>query len=85
MRSLMIVIAFVLAPQLAGAQTGSGSATGSAAPAPAEGKPAQPEGWMVKPPVRNPAAPPTAEELRKVCADAMNADPTFADKIVTKL
>ena len=40
---------------------------------------------MVKPPVRNPAAPPTAEELRKVCADAMNADPTFADKIVTTI
>ncbi len=50
--SLMIVIAFVLAPQLAAAQT--------------------------------PAAP-TTEQLRKTCADAMNADPSFTDTIVSTI
>lgn len=54
MRSLMrkmIVIAFVLAPQLAAAQT----------------------------------PPATVDQLRKTCADAMNADPAFADTIVTTI
>ncbi len=31
-----------------------------------------------------PAAP-TTEQLRKTCADAMNADPAFADTIVTTI
>ena len=65
MRSLMILIALVvgvsgLAPQLAEAQTGSGSAdAGSAAEAPAA------QGLKIQLPE------PTPEELRKICADAM--------------
>lgn len=72
MRSLMIVIAFLLAPPLAAAQSGSGSDAGSgssAAPAPT-------------PPPAPPPAAPNAADLRKTCADAMNADPSFAQAIV---
>ncbi len=71
MRSLMIVIALCLAPQLAAAQTGSGSADGSAAsppPAPQE--------------LKMPIPEPTPDELRKICADAMNKSPGFAGDIV---
>jgi hypothetical protein len=54
---------------------GSGSAMGSAAataPAPAT------------PPAMPPATTPLgAADLRKTCTDAMNADPTFADAVVT--
>jgi hypothetical protein len=66
----LILIAFVLAPHLAAAQAGSGSADGSAESAPAEKKPPLP------PP------PAGAADLRKTCADAMNADPSFAQQIV---
>jgi hypothetical protein len=65
----MIVIAFVLAPQLAGAQTGSGSAAGSAAPEPSAGQP---------PP---PPPGPSAAELHKRCADALNAADKAGDKV----
>lgn len=76
MRSLMILIALVvgvsgLAPQLAEAQTGSGSAdAGSAAEAPAA------QGLKIQLPE------PTPEELRKICADAMNKNPGFSEAIV---
>ncbi len=70
---LFILIAFVLAPQLASAQpTGSGSAgSGSAAAQPAD----------PPPPAPAPAPAPSAADLRKICADALNADPTFAMSI----
>ena len=100
MRSFMIMIVLVLAPQLAAAQSGSGSAgsagsglagsgsagsgsagtgsAGSAAP-PSAGEPATPPTVLQTPPA------PTADELRRTCADAMNANPGFADKIVSTI
>ncbi len=76
MRSLMILIAACLAlglaPQLAAAQTGSGSADAGSA---AVGS-AAPEALKIQPPE------PTPAELRKICADAMNKSPGFADDIV---
>ncbi len=92
MRSLKILIAaclvFGLAPRLAAAQTGSGSAAGSAAAGSAAGSatgsdaaagaPQVPEAqtFKMQPPE------PTPAELRKICADAMNKSPGFADDIV---
>lgn len=75
---LMILIAFVLAPQLASAQpTGSGSAgSGSAGSGSAAVQPADPP-----PPAPAPAPAPSAADLRKICADALNADATFAMSI----
>lgn len=54
---------------------GSGSATGSAAVDPAAGSAA---------PTPSPPPAPTAaiDDRRKMCTDAMNADPSFRDKIV---
>lgn len=45
---------------------------------------AQPDGAppAEAPPAEAPPAPPDAAALRKTCADAMNADPTFAAAIV---
>lgn len=85
MRSLMILIVLVVAPRLAAAQAetgsagsdaagsgsaGSGSATAGSATAPA------PQALKMQPPE------PTPEELRKICADAMNKNPMFAEQIV---
>jgi hypothetical protein len=75
MRSLLILIAASLvfgvsglAPRLAAAQTGSGSAAAATAP--------EPSGLKMQPPE------PTPEELRKICADAMNKNPGFSEAIV---
>lgn len=103
MRSFMIMIVLVLAPQLAVAQSGSGSAsagsasTGSAsagsgaagsasagtdAGSAAAGSASSP----TSPSSGEPAIPSaTPDELRKICADAMNANPGFADKIVSTI
>lgn len=72
MRSLLVLIAACLvsglAPQLAAAQTGSGSAAAPTSP--------EPQALKIQPPE------PTPAELRKICADAMNTSPGFADDIV---
>lgn len=73
MRSLMILIALCVAPQLAAAQAGSGSA--AVVPTAAE---APPEPQALKMPIPEP----TPTELRKICADAMNQNPGFSDAIV---
>ncbi len=109
MRSFMIMIVLVLVPQLAAAQSGSGSAgsagsaatgsagsagsatggsaaTGSAATGSAGSAGSAAAGEPAIPPtVMQPAPAPTADELRKTCADAMNANPGFADKIVSTI
>jgi len=78
MRSLMIVFVMFLAVPVASAQTGSGSAeagAGSAA-APVPAPAADPATLKMQVPE------PTPEELRKICADAMNKNPGFAEDIV---
>ncbi|HVK85859.1 MAG TPA: hypothetical protein VM513_17185 [Kofleriaceae bacterium] len=77
---VIIALWIALVPMVATAQPGS---AGSAAPAAGSSDAPQ----AVMPQVPEPAAPPpsaapSAADLRKTCADAMNADPTFADAIV---
>jgi cell division protein FtsL len=69
-----ILFVLCMVPAIAFAQpSGSGSA-----PAPAPGSGSAPET-----PAPPPEAPkPDAEQLRKICVDAMNADAQFAKKIV---
>lgn len=71
MKKLVIVLACLLVPAVALAQP-AGSAAGSAEPAPA---PTPTPGAPMEP-------PPEPAGLRKTCADAMNADPTFAEDIL---
>lgn len=88
-------LVFGLAPRLAAAQTGSGSAAGSAAAGSAAGSAAESGstgGDFVGNPYGTPPPgtqtfkmqppEPTPAELRKICADAMNKSPGFADDIV---
>jgi len=60
---------------------------GAAAAQPATGAPAVPAGSgaaaeMVPPPMSPPPVQRTPAELRQICVDAMNADPTFGASIV---
>src|SRR5688572_23905333 len=75
MKTTLTVLSLVLLATIAFAQSGSAPApapagSGTAAPAP-----------ETPPPAPAPA-PAAAADLRKLCVDAMNADPTFAPKIV---
>jgi len=74
----LILIAFLVVPGLALAQSGSGSAASGSAGS--DSATTTPEGGaqagMPK------LADPTPAELRKTCADALNADPNFAQAIV---
>lgn len=81
MRSLLILIALCFAPQLAAAQTGSGTAaagsgSGEFTGDPYGNTPTSAPALKMQPPE------PTPDELRKICADAMNKNPGFADDIV---
>ncbi len=78
MKKPLIVLCVLLVPALAFAQpAGSGSAPAPAGSGSAPSEPAPP------PPPPTPPAPTTdAAALRKTCADAMNADPSFAEAIV---
>ena len=69
------------APAAGSAAPAAGSA-GSAAPIGSDPSTA-PQAVMPKVPDAPPA--PAAADLRKTCADAMNADPTFADAIVKSI
>lgn len=87
MRRLIIVLA-VLAPLPALAQPADGSGTGSASVPAAAGSAATGSadaagsGAAVPAPTASPvAASRSPEELRQICAEAMNADPTFAESI----
>lgn len=93
MRSMMILIAVCLASGLAAAQTGSGSAAATAGSGSGSGSAASGSatgGELGGDPYKAPEAQalkmqppePTPEELRTICAEAMNKNPMFAESIV---
>ncbi len=80
MRTILMLLVIITAPALVAAQPGSDQPAGSAAGGDKIAAP-EPAPPVAAPPPAQPPALRSPAELRQICAEAMNADPSFAEAI----